>query len=149
MTQSRTFAIPDVGDASRTRLPDEARLTVPGRPEQVATARAFVAKALGDNPQAETAILLTSEIVTNSVLHSTSCRPGGTVTITVAELPGGGPGPLRVEVTDDGATGLPQRRKAGDDDENGHGLQLVDALATRWGCRRASTGTTTTWFELA
>jgi hypothetical protein len=55
---------------------------------------------------------------------------------------------LRVEVTDDGAPGLPQRRAAGNDDENGHGLQLVEALATRWGCRRAGSGTTTTWFEL-
>jgi anti-sigma regulatory factor (Ser/Thr protein kinase) len=128
-------------------VPDEGTLILPGRPERVATARAFVANALGGHPEAETAVLLTSEIVTNSVVHSGSRRRGGIVSITVAELPGSGQ--LRIEVTDDGAPSLPQRREAGDDDENGYGLQLVDVLATRWGCRRTGAGTTTTWFELA
>lgn len=104
-----------------------------------------------DHPAAETAVLLTSEIVTNSALHSASARPGGTVTIAVAEIPSeadDGTGLVRVEVTDDGAPGLPVMRTAGDADESGHGLHLVNALAARWGCRRDDSGTTTTWFEL-
>jgi serine/threonine-protein kinase RsbW len=104
-----------------------------------------------DHPAAETAVLLTSEIVTNSVLHSASARAGGTVIIAVAEIPGepdDGTGLVRVEVTDAGAPGLPVMRTVSDADESGHGLHLVDTLATRWGCHRDASGTTTTWFEL-
>lgn len=122
-----------------------ARLTVPGRSQQVATARATVALALGpDHPCADAAVLITSELVTNSVLHSASRHPDGTITITVAEVGYG----LRIEVTDDGGDALPTLRLAGGDDEAGRGLELVDALAARWESRRDSAGKTTTWAEL-
>src|SRR5579875_244012 len=76
-----------------------ARLTVPGRLEQVATARATVALALSaGHPCADAAVLITSELVANSVVHSDSRRDGGTVTVTVAEDDHG----VRIEVTDDG-----------------------------------------------
>ncbi|HYZ55626.1 MAG TPA: ATP-binding protein, partial [Streptosporangiaceae bacterium] len=105
------------------------RLTVPGRPEQVATARTIVALALGaDHPCTDAAVLITSELVTNSVIHSDSRHACGTVTITVAEIGHG----LRIEVTDDGAPDFPALRLPGADDEAGRGLELVDALAARW-----------------
>ncbi len=56
-------------------------LTIPGRPEQVSRARAYVAALAG--AAAETAALLTSELVTNAVLHTRSGRDGGTVTVVV------------------------------------------------------------------
>jgi anti-sigma regulatory factor (Ser/Thr protein kinase) len=133
----------------KARFPDVNCLTVPGRPEQVAVAREFVAEMLGrDHPLADTAVLLTSELVTNSLRHSASSRDGGSVTVALTH-PVVDSGLLRVEVADDGARGLPTRRTAGPEDESGYGLQLVDVLATRWGYCRESGGATTTWFEIA
>ncbi len=116
-------------------------LTIPGRPEQVSRARAFVAALAG--PAAETAALLTSELVTNAVLHTGSGWDGGTVTVVVIDVPDG----LLVEVVDDGsADGGPEvsadRHAAG-----GHGLFLVEQLAARWGFLRDGAGTTV-WFQI-
>jgi len=64
-------------------------LTIPGRPEQVGRARAFVARTLGTNEvgtDADAATLLTSEIVTNAIQHTKSGVDGGTVTIVVIGL---------------------------------------------------------------
>jgi hypothetical protein len=59
-------------------------LTIPGRPEHVRAARAFVTKALGQrNPLAEVAVLLTSELVTNAIMHSDSSYADGVVTLLV------------------------------------------------------------------
>src|SRR5580704_8005337 len=61
-------------------------LTIPGRPEHVREARAFVAKALGElHPALDTAVLLVSELVTNAVMHSTSRCSGGTVSTLIME----------------------------------------------------------------
>ena len=75
-------------------------LTIPGRPEHVREARAFVAKALGElHPSLDNAVLLTSELVTNAVMHSSSRCHGGTVTVLVIESGGG----VRIEVADEGS----------------------------------------------
>src|ERR1700680_58445 len=122
-------------DRMTTRTSVRESLTVPGRPEQAAAARRFTARALGPgNPQAQTAILLVSELVTNSLRHSASAGDGGTITITVITGPGGF---VRVEVTDDGAATMPAVRPACPGAEEGRGMQLVSALASAWGCRRA------------
>ena len=42
---------------------------------------------------------------------------------------------------------LPRIRSAGESDEGGRGLYLVDQLATRWGSRPTSDGKAV-WFEL-
>jgi anti-sigma regulatory factor (Ser/Thr protein kinase) len=64
-----------------------ASLTIPGEPAHLHAAREFVACTLGDGCTcSDAAVLLTSELVTNSVQHSNSRRWGGTVTITVIEL---------------------------------------------------------------
>lgn len=121
-------------------------LTVPGRPEQAAAARRFVAGALGRrHPLAEAAVLLVSELVANSLRHSASARDGGTITITVIATP---EDHIRVEVTDDGAPTLPAARPARGDAEDGRGLHLVSAVAAAWNCSRTG-HRTTTWFELA
>ena len=119
-------------------------VTVAGRPERVAVARAFAAGGLGpQHPAGETAVLLVSELVTNSVRHSASGRPGRTVTVTVlssAEV-------TRVQVTDMSGTTVPALRPGVSGREGGRGLHLVDALAARWGLEQDG-GHTTTWFEL-
>jgi anti-sigma regulatory factor (Ser/Thr protein kinase) len=137
-----------------TRTSARESLTVPGRAEHAATARQFTARTLGPgHPQVETAILLVSELVTNSLRHSASASDGGTITITVITSPGG---LIRVEITDDGAATMPTMRPACPADEAGRGMQLVSALASTWGCQREGGGAggggvgsrTTTWFEL-
>jgi anti-sigma regulatory factor (Ser/Thr protein kinase) len=119
-------------------------LTIPGRPEHVREARAFVAKALGElRPGLDTAILLTSELVTNAVMHSTSRCAGGSVSILIMEAGGG----MRIEVADEGSE-LSSPVVRGDVyASDGHGLFLVQTLADQWGYLRDDRGTTV-WFWL-
>jgi anti-sigma regulatory factor (Ser/Thr protein kinase) len=120
-------------------------LTIPGRPDQVGAARAFVAKVLGEEePAAEIAVLLASETVTNAVLHSNSRRPGGTVTITALEAGGH----VRIEVADEGSDLSAPVVKGDGCVSGGHGLFLVQTLADQWGYVRDEFGTTV-WFCLA
>lgn len=122
-------------------------ITIPAVPGQVRAARAFVARVLGEShAHVDPALLLSSELVTNSVRHSGSAVPGGIVTVTVAV----GDEIVRVEVTDrvgDGVPILPSATSADDEAEGSRGLWLVDALAARWGYQRGG-GLATTWFEL-
>lgn len=123
-------------------------LTIPGQPEQLHAARAFVSQALGDQCAClATAVLLTSELVTNSIQHSDSRREGETVTVVVIAVPGG----VRTEVIDEGGATIPavcpEHGSQPDLAESGRGLQLVEMLATRWGHYRDEAGALT-WFEL-
>ena len=124
-------------------------LTIPGQPACLHTAREFIARALRpDDARLDTAVLLTSELVTNSVKHSESGRLGGTVTITLISVPDG----IRVEVIDDGSENEPEVRLSQAESpeliETGRGLQLVEFLSANWGYYRDTAGTVT-WFELA
>jgi anti-sigma regulatory factor (Ser/Thr protein kinase) len=121
-------------------------LTVPGgHHDQAHAARVFTTTALtGHHPCAAVAELLVSELVTNSMLHSDSRLPGGTITITVT----GSPGSARVEVRDAGGASVPVVKDADDAlAEGGRGLRLVSDLAARWGYHREPDGLTT-WFEV-
>lgn len=120
-------------------------LAIPGRPEHVREARTFAARVLaGLGPVAETAMLLTSELVTNAVRHSRSRSAGGTVSLVILQDPTG----VRIEVTDDGSdTGTPVV-KADTFASDGHGLLLVQSLSEQWGYLRSGAGTTV-WFRLA
>ena len=133
------------GTAGGTGATVLGSLTVPGRPEQVAPARAFVARTLSAHQigaDADAATLLTSEIVTNAVQHTKSGADDGAVTIVVIQVPHG----VLVEVIDDGSPGAPVVK--GDlYAADGHGLFLVQHLATRWGYFRDPAGTTV-WFHL-
>ena len=120
-------------------------LTIRGCRSQVARARAFVARTLGpEHPGTEVAVLLTSELVTNAVLHSDSGEGGGPVTVVVARLGGW----LRVEVSDAGSACSAPVVKKDVCASSGHGLFLVDALAEDWGYTRGERRTTV-WFSLA
>ena len=120
-------------------------VTLAGRAERARAARTFVSEVLGPgHPCGDDAALLVNELFGNSVRHSRSGTPGGTVTVTVRA----GDGVIRVEVTDRGGPGVPELRPSGRDAEGGRGLQLVAGLAARWGWRQCG-GRTVTWFELS
>ena len=133
------------GTAGGTRATVLGSLTIPGRPEQVATARAFVARTLTSHQVGadyDAATLLTSEIVTNAIQHTKSGVDGGTVTIVVIGVLHG----VLVEIIDDGSAGTPIVK--GDlYAAEGHGLFLVQHLAAQWGYLRDPAGTTV-WFHL-
>ena len=69
------------------------------------------------------ALLLISELVTNSVLH------GGPPIVLAIDCDGGG---LHVRVRD-GAPAAPVPRVAGADAENGRGMSLVELISDTWG----------------
>lgn len=121
------------------------RLTVPGRPEHVREARAFAAKALGDlHPALDNVVLLTSELVTNAITHTRSCRRGGAVQVVMTESDGG----VRVEVSDQGSQLSAPVVRSEVFASDGHGLFLVQSLADQWGYVRDDNGTTV-WFWVA
>jgi len=120
-------------------------LTIPGRPEHVREARAFAAKALGDlHPALDNIALLTSELVTNAIVHSRSHRNGGAVQVVIAESAGG----VRVEVSDQGSELSSPVVRSEVFTADGHGLFLVQSIADQWGYVRDDNGTTV-WFWLA
>ena len=133
------------GPAGGARATVLGWLKIPGRPEQVATARAFVSRTLSSyqvGADNDAATLLTSEIVTNAIRHTRSGADDGTVTIVVIGVPRG----VLVEIIDDGSAGTPVAK--GDlYAAEGHGLFLVQHLAPQWGYLRDPAGTTV-WFHL-
>ncbi|MEU3461183.1 PAS domain S-box protein [Streptomyces sp. NPDC006733] len=119
-----------------------ASTNVPAKPVSVSAGRRFVMATLsrwGCSQVAESACLLTSEVLTNAVRHS---HPRGALGLrlhrTALEV--------TVEVTDS-STHIPYLRHAEMGDESGRGLLLVEALATDWGVRPTDQGKTV-WFTL-
>lgn len=110
-------------------------------PRGASAARALVARLLSPVAPAsvvETAVLLTSELTTNAVLHAR-----GEVAIRVEVV-----GRLvRVEVTDHSSQ-TPALRVPRLDASGGRGLVLVEALSSRWGSRLVRGGKAV-WFELS
>ncbi|MGZ3102254.1 ATP-binding protein [Streptomyces sp. H72] len=95
----------------------------------------------GGPGRSEIAELLTTELVTNALVHTDE---GAVLTATV------GPRALRVEVRD--FVARPPRPRSPDPEEstNGRGLVLVESLADDWGVRpcRAGEPGKSVWFEL-
>jgi anti-sigma regulatory factor (Ser/Thr protein kinase) len=111
--------------------------------DEVRTAREAVAdrlRAWGLASSVDVARVLTSELVTNALLH-------GQPPITLEVRRTGNA--VRVEVTDCG-DGRPAPRSVDLERPGGMGLVIVDSLASSWGVVAAGTGVgTTVWFELA
>jgi len=125
--------------SATSRRSFETRL--PPRPASVARARARVRGLLRDAGREdllETALLLTSEVVTNALLHA------GTEIDVAASLDDGG---LRVEVRD-GSPHLPSRRRYAATAGTGRGLLMVEELGDDWGVTRHRDGKTV-WFRLS
>ncbi|MFI9436627.1 MULTISPECIES: ATP-binding SpoIIE family protein phosphatase [Streptosporangium] len=149
--------------------------TFPAQPIMVGEARRMAAEAFTGwsvpEERAELACLLVSEVVTNVVLHAASASiPRRELMVdapmpfdeTWDDLPGfeneivnekeftlrlrrGGES-VWVEVFDQDLR-LPRIRSAGENDEGGRGLYLVDQLAKRWGSRPTKEGKAV-WFEI-
>ncbi|MFC4560679.1 ATP-binding protein [Nocardiopsis mangrovi] len=140
-TEERRRPAPDV-------LGPPVRRRFPGLAHQIQHARRFVARALGPGPDITTATLLTSELATNAITHSASGSPGGKFEVTVYCAEGWS----RVEVRDLGSPEQPrpQHRDPHDVSEHGRGLDLVEALAAKWGTEPRGDGLgRMVWFELA
>jgi serine/threonine-protein kinase RsbW len=88
----------------------------------------------------ETAILLVSELVTNSVRHA--CTQGSRLALRLEIARTS----LRIEIHD-GDPRWPEPSTTTGLDESGFGLVLVDALADKWGVRDTATGKAV-WAEL-
>ena len=119
-------------------------------PDAPAQARAEIRQAVVSqlsDQDAATATLLTSELVTNAVIHP-GVAVGGSVGLRIILFPDR----IRVEVTDAGAgfdaATLPPAQPG---EAGGHGLFVVDGLSSRWGTSRRPTGDDDAfcvWFEL-
>lgn len=117
-------------------------LTLPAELRSIRAARRFVGERCEaadlSEERCDDALLLTSELVTNAILHGRS-----EVCVEVQER-----GPLlRISVFDENS----RHPQPVDEDPNaldGRGLALVDALAQRWGVEDRRLGKAV-WFELA
>lgn len=115
MLQVQTEVRPDPTEVGRARRWARSRLAGSG--------------IEGDEPLAETLVLLISELVTNAVVH-TGCP--AVLRLLLPRATAACPRTVRVEVADSSAR-PPRPRHAEGDDTNGRGLALVDGLADRWG----------------
>ncbi|MER6547995.1 ATP-binding protein [Streptomyces sp. NPDC001250] len=115
--------------ASGAPLPDAA-FDLPAEPTAVGTARRVVRELLTawEVPEGalDDAVLVTSELVTNALVHTAGER-------IVCRLHDTADG-IRIEVEDrDGGPAQPTVRRPGPDDQHGRGLFLVAALSLDWG----------------
>ncbi len=108
--------------------------------------RQAIVGRLSDGDSA-TATLLTSELVTNAVIHPNEAV-GGSVGLRITAYTDR----IRVEVTDAGAGFDPgSLRPSQPREPGGHGLVVVDGLSSRWGTDRRDIGGDEgfcVWFEL-
>jgi anti-sigma regulatory factor (Ser/Thr protein kinase) len=130
-----------VVDATVLAPRSAVKVVLAAEPYAVRRAREVVARcslAAGlDGDVADTAVLLTSEVVTNAIMHG---RSVARLSVTT------GPSGVVVEVGDDESR-RPHVAEQDDEALNGRGLAIVDALARRWGVRPDGEGKVV-WFEV-
>ncbi len=115
-----------------------AEISLKAIPDSVPRARRFIlALEWADGASHERLAILTTEVVTNAVLHA-----GTGFLVRATELPGG----IRVAVTDR-STSPPVMQDYGPNSPTGRGLHIVDAMADRWGVDPTDSGKTV-WFEV-
>jgi anti-sigma regulatory factor (Ser/Thr protein kinase) len=120
------------------------RLSIAGGPRAPERARAWLQCAADGLPEEmeRNLLLLTCELVNNSVLHGQA----GEDDMIEIELRTTETGVL-AEVSDTGPGFAPKGRDRGLDEPGGWGLVLVESIAKRWGVERDDR--TSVWFELA
>ncbi len=117
----------------------EQGVELPAHPSSVSHARQLVRRVVARSASPELsadAELLTSEVVTNALVHA-----GGPIELTARQVRSG----VRIEVSD-GSPHSPIVREYGELAGTGRGLRLLDLLA-RWGVEMTAAGKTV-WFEL-
>ena len=132
------------GDAVRENGTTVLRLQLERNNEAPALARAAVVGFCQDRELSPSTIatltLLTSEVVTNAVIHPEVAPPGHIgLHVRISH------GTVRIEVSDAGSGFVPRPRDP-DRLEGGYGLYLLDKAANRWGVQNDPN--TTVWFEL-
>jgi anti-sigma regulatory factor (Ser/Thr protein kinase) len=120
----------------------ETKTTLSAHPSSVGSARRFVrdvlmSRQVGD-PVVETVTLLTSEVVTNALVHAGS---GPELVVRLQR------GAVRVEVHDEGPA-VPVRRVIDLEAASGRDMAIVDELAHTWGVEHIPTGKRV-WFEVS
>ena len=105
-----------------------------GQPGQVSQVRHAVGQHVRDTPVADDVILIVSELASNAVLHSKSRDEIFAVTCEVY------PRYVRIEVADLGGEWHDPRP-----DDRPHGLEIVKALASKWGIRPGTAGIRVVW----
>lgn len=123
-----------------TAPPPDEEIQLPASPEAAVRARRWVTDSLtqrGRGDLAELAQLLTSELVTNAILHAET-----ELTLTLTGADGG----LCVAVSDEDFE-LPSVGALDPEASGGRGMQLVGELAKDWGVYVRPAGKTV-WFEL-
>lgn len=113
----------------------------PADPTSVPQARRFVTDALSNLAQARLAALelMVSELVTNAVTHTHT--PFTLRLVTTNDE-------IRIEVSDQ-LPGTVAAREPAPSELHGRGLQIVQALADRWGSGPSRSGGKTVWFSLS
>ncbi|MET9129398.1 ATP-binding protein [Streptomyces antibioticus] len=129
--------------------PPHVSLTFPPHPVWVRAAREAVRTLLVVSPRpelADTAVLLTSEAVTNAI---NACADKGCATPVTLHA-GGTDRHHRLRVlVHDRAPRLPALRTATPDEEHGRGMHLISTGSAAWGiCTHGPSGGKATWFEL-
>ena len=121
----------------------EVRTILTPHPTSVGAARRFVRDVLKtrrvDDGVVSTVELLTSEVVTNAIIHA---RSGPQLAVEVAE------DRVRVAVRDN-SPDVPVRKLGRLDDLSGRGVIIVEELASAWGIERERNGAKRVWFEVA
>ena len=110
-------------------------------PRSVSAARRFTTEALSGRPREliESAVLMVSELATNSIRHAMT---GFRLTIACEREA------VRIEVTDVGG-GSPHLQSPGPEDLTGRGLRIVEELSDDWGVQRSASRGKTVWFKVA
>jgi anti-sigma regulatory factor (Ser/Thr protein kinase) len=122
--------------------PPTARTSLEPSLTSVGAARRFVRDVLITRKVealvVDTVELLTSEVVTNALLHA---RTAEELVISLKSSR------VRIEVTDT-SPDPPVRRTVELEAASGRGLSIVDALAAAWGVEPDGTGGKRVWFEV-
>jgi len=137
----RLMATMLAGPCSPARAMPKSR-AFDGHPARVAQARRFVAAILNGCPLTDTAVLLTSELVTNALAHTPSGTGGSFEVIVWRDAES-----VLVAVLDDGSDGSPATVGIDLESDSGRGLGLVAALADRWG-QQGGAAARAVWFLL-
>jgi anti-sigma regulatory factor (Ser/Thr protein kinase) len=133
----------DLGERSLGAPVEERRASIVLSPEaaSLSAARVFVSSMLElwecEDPD-QVARLLTSEIVSNAVRHAAS-----TIELEVAMF---NQQQLRVRARDEAPQATVERDPHRPQGEGGHGLQIIESLAERWGVERYEDHKVV-WFE--
>lgn len=132
--------LPPQRERGQARPCFEATTEFPAAMTSSAEARGFVSGALqlwGAEADADALLLLTSELVTNAVVHA---RTSLSLSLRSSD------GCIRLTVTDENSRSVHPRR-ADATDEGGRGLMLVEALSSAWGVESHDSGKEV-WCEL-